>query len=172
MPVITTEQLVIEELRETDAAMTLALLNDPDFISNIGDRKVRTLEQAQQYLRDGPLASYRDHGFGMYVLRLRDSGEPVGMCGLVKRPSLTEVDLGYALLPGFRGRGLAREAASAVLDFARETLGLDRLAGIVSPDNGASRHLLESLGLRQEGMVTMEGDDTAICYYTVDLQGA
>ena len=160
-----TARLRIEELTEDDAGFTLSLLNDPAFIEHIGDRNVRDVEQARQYLLAGPLLSYREHGFGMYALRLKDSGELVGMCGLVKRPSLEDVDIGYALLPQFRGAGYAMEAAQRIKHWALEELGLRRLVAIVSPHNRASRQLLEQLGMRHEGMVTLAGDDESICLY-------
>ncbi len=160
-----TSRLRIEDLTEEDAGFTLALLNDPAFIEHVGDRQVRDEEQARQYLLDGPLRSYREHGFGMYALRLKSSGEAVGMCGLVKRPSLEDVDIGYALLPGFRGDGYALEAAQRVMQWALDELGLQRLVAIVSPQNHASRKLLAQLGMHHQGMVRLADDDQSICLY-------
>ncbi len=165
MLLLETDRLRIEQLSEKDAGFTLTLLNDAAFIEHIGDRRVRNLEQARQYLVDGPLKSYQEYGFGMYALRLKSTGEPIGMCGLVKRPSLGEVDIGYALLPQFRGSGYALEAARRVLHWGLSDLGLPRLIAIVSPDNFASRSLLEQLGMCHQGVVRLAGDDHSICLY-------
>ncbi|WP_226704991.1 GNAT family N-acetyltransferase [Microbulbifer elongatus] len=154
-----TERLRVSELTREDGALMLAILNDPDFIRNVADRGVRTLEQAQDYLECGPIASYREHNFGMYKVALQD-GTPIGLCGLVKRDFLEDVDIGYAFLPEYRGQGYALEAAQAVMDFARNTLALPRIVALVSPHNSASVRLLEKLGLRQERQITLPDEDS------------
>jgi len=155
------DRLVITELTREDAALMLAILNDPDFIRNVADRGVRTLEQAQDYLERGPIASYREHHFGMYKVALQD-GTPIGLCGLVKRDFLEDADIGYAFLPEFRGQGYALEAAQAIMDFARNSLALPRIVALVSPDNRASVRLLEKLGLRRERHLTVPGETSEI----------
>ncbi len=165
MPVATTDRLSIELLTSQDGGFMLELLNDPAFIRNIADRGVRTLDQARDYLESGPLASYREHGFGMYALRLKDDGTTIGLCGLVKRPSLDHPDIGYALLPDWRQQGFALEASLAVRDLAVNKLGLDHLLAIVSPHNLASRALLEKLGLRENGSVRLTPEDEPVCLY-------
>ncbi|HEY5971373.1 MAG TPA: GNAT family N-acetyltransferase [Pseudoxanthomonas sp.] len=142
-----------------DAAFMLKLLNEPSFIRNIGDRGVRSLEGARAYLRKGPVASYRKHGFGLYRVQAKASGETIGLCGLVKRDALDDVDLGYALLPEFCGYGYAAEAAAAVLAYAHSALGLERVVAITDPANQASIRLLEKLGFRFESMVRLSEDD-------------
>ncbi|MFV0276124.1 MAG: GNAT family N-acetyltransferase [Parahaliea sp.] len=165
MPPLTTERLLMAALTPNDAPHMLAVLNDPDFIANVADRGVRTLAQARRYIEDGPIASYREHGFGMYAVRLRESGEFLGLCGLVKRPQLADVDIGYGFLPAARGRGLALEAARAVWTHATGDLGLQRLVAIVSPHNAASIRLLEKLGLRYEGQVQLGPEDPLLRLY-------
>lgn len=160
-----TPRLLIDPLTEDDASFMLALLNDPDFIEHIADRGVRTLDQARQYLRDGPLMSYRENGFGLWAVRPRGGGEPLGICGLVQRPTLSDVDIGYGFLPAARGRGLALEAAQAVLDYARGPLGLKRLVAIVTPANRASRSLLDHLGFAYESMIQLTPEAEALCLY-------
>ena len=156
-----TDRLVITELTREDAALMLAILNDPDFIRNVADRGVRTLEQAQDYLERGPIASYREHHFGMYKVALQD-GTPIGLCGLVKRDFLEDADIGYAFLPQYRGQGYALEAAQAVMDFARNSLALPRIVALVSPENRASIRLLEKLGLRHQRPITVPGEISEI----------
>jgi RimJ/RimL family protein N-acetyltransferase len=160
-----TARLTIEPLTLNDAPFVLTLLNDPDFIAQIADRGIRDEAAARRYLQEGPLASYREHGFGLWAVRQRDGGETLGMCGLLQRPALADVDIGYALLPGARGRGLAREAAQAVLYYARDTLGLTRLVAIVAPENAPSRALLEGLGFEHERMVQLTPEAERLCLY-------
>lgn len=153
MTLIETSRLSLQHLTFDDAAFMLEVLNDPAFVEHIGDRGVRTLEQAREYLDNGPIASYREHGFGLYRVELKESGAPVGICGLLKREALDDVDIGYAFLPAWRGRGFAGEAALATLEHARTVLGLGRVVAIVSPANAASIGVLERIGLRAEGMI-------------------
>jgi len=140
---------------DADAALMLALLNDPGFIRHIADRGVRTLEQARDYLRNGALRSYAQHGFGMYAIRRRDTGILIGNCGLVSRDGLDGPDLGYALLPAHAGQGFAYEAARAVIADARDRLGIARLHAIVNPDNVASIGLLQKLGFEFDRMIAL-----------------
>ncbi len=140
---------------DADAALMLELLNDPAFIRNIADRGVRSLEQASDYLRDGALRSYAEHGFGMYAIQKKDTGTLIGNCGLVRREGLDGPDLGYALLPDHCGQGYAREAAQAVIADARTRLGITRLRAIVNPDNAASIGLLQKLGFEFERMIVL-----------------
>ena len=147
----------------------LRLLNEPSFIENIGDRGVRTADDARAYISNGPVASYERHGFGLWMVELRESGAPVGICGLLKREALEDADLGYALLPEFWSRGYALEAASAVKAYAREGLGLKRLAAIVDAGNQSSIRLLERIGFRYEGMVRLSDDAPELKLFASDL---
>jgi RimJ/RimL family protein N-acetyltransferase len=148
--VVGSERLVLRELSLADAAFVVELLNDPGFLRFIGDRGVRTEEDARGYLEKGPLASYARHGFGLYAVVTRDSAEVAGICGLLRRDWLDEPDVGFAYLPRFRGRGYAVEAARAILDDAARRLGLARVGAIVSPDNERSLRVLGKLGFRHE----------------------
>lgn len=141
-----TARLVVRKLRTDDAAFVLALLNDPDFLRFIGDRSVRTLADARDYIVKVPMASYERHGFGHYLVELKTTAAPIGLCSLVRREWLEDVDLGFALLPAFRRAGYAFEAASAVLAYARAQLGLRRVVAIASPENAGSVALLRKLG--------------------------
>jgi [ribosomal protein S5]-alanine N-acetyltransferase len=155
--VLETMRLRLAELEETDAAFVLELLNEPGFLTNIGDRDVRTLDDAAEYIRNVFAASYPVNGFGLYRVDLKETGEPIGLCGLVRRDWLEDVDIGFAFLERHWGRRYARESAAAVMAWAAEALGIDRVVGITAPENHASMRVLESLGLRFEGMVTAPG---------------
>lgn len=156
--VLRTERLILRHLTEADAPFVLELLNEPGFVENIGDRGVRDLEGARRYVSEGPGASYRQYGYGLWLVARRE-GEPIGICGLVKREGLEHADLGYALLQRHWRQGYASEAAAAVLDYARRVIGLTRILAITKPGNRASIAVLERVGLRQDGVVRLPGAD-------------
>jgi RimJ/RimL family protein N-acetyltransferase len=144
--VLETQRLVVRRFSLEDAAFAFELVNDPAWLQYIGDRNVRSLEDARAYLRKGALDMYERVGFGMYVVTLKSSGESIGTCGLIKRESLDDVDIGFAFLPQFRGQGYALESAAAVLDHGKRALGLKRIVAIVSPANHRSVAILEKIG--------------------------
>ena len=146
MIVVETKRLRLRHFTADDAEFVLRLLNEPSFLQNIGDRGVRDVDDAVRYLENGPIASYAQHGHGLNAVLLKESGEPIGMCGLLKREQYDDVDVGYAFLPEFWGQGYAVEAASAVLEHGRRTLGLTRAIALVSPGNAGSVRVLEKLG--------------------------
>jgi RimJ/RimL family protein N-acetyltransferase len=159
MIILDTERLVLRHMSpETDAEFVLELLNQPSFLQYIGDKGVRTLDDAQQYIRNGPLKSYQQNGFGLYTVELKDNGAPVGISGLVKRDTLPDADIGFAFLPEYWSQGYAIESAVAVMTYARETLGLGRVLAITSPDNERSAKLLGKIGLRFERMLKLTDD--------------
>jgi ribosomal-protein-alanine N-acetyltransferase len=163
--VLETQRLVLRRFTLEDATFALELVNDPAWLEHIGDRNVRNLEDARAYLEKGTLAMYERMGFGMYVVALRNTEEPIGSCGLVKRDGLDDVDIGYAFLPQFRGCGFALESAAAVLEHGKRDLGLKRIVAIVAPGNLRSIKVLEGIGLQFERMMTLPGDDEEICLY-------
>jgi RimJ/RimL family protein N-acetyltransferase len=160
--VVETERLVIRRLSGTDAPFIMALVNDPDFLRNIGDRNVRSLDDAVRYIEAGPIASYERHGFGLFKVEMKETGTPIGMCGLLRREVLPDVDIGYAFLPAFRGQGLAGEAAGAVLALAHNQFAIPRVVAIVSPGNHDSIRLLTKLGMAFERPVRLTPDDEDI----------
>ena len=166
MTVLETPRLVLRHLTPDDAPFILALLNEPAFLRNIGDKGVRTLDQARRYLEDGPIASYATHGFGLWLMVRKATGEPVGMCGLLKRPTLDDVDLGFALPEAAWGHGYATEAATATVAYAWRTLGLTRLVAITNPDNTGSMHVLDKVGFVREGTVRLAGDGPLLTLFT------
>lgn len=148
MIVVETRRLVLRRITADDAAFMLELLNQPSFLRFVGDKGVRTLDDARRYILEGPVASYARFGFGLFLTVLRDGQAPIGICGLLKRDTLDDVDLGFANLPQFCSQGYAHEAAYAVLEYGRRRCGLERIVAIVSPDNAASIALLEKLEMR------------------------
>lgn len=163
MIVLETSRLSLRHLTLMDAVFMLELLNTPGFLNNIGDRGVRDVYQAETYITEGPLASYQEHGFGLYLVELTKTGEPVGLSGLVKRASLPLPDLGYAFLPDFWGKGYALESANGVLGYARE-LKMSNLMGIVSPRNAASVKVLEKLGMQFYRRQKWDDDSDILLY--------
>jgi len=149
---------VLDELSADDAGFVLELLNTPGFLRFIGDRGVRDHTGAEAYIANGPLASYARHGFGLWRVRLAATGEAIGICGLLKRDSLPDPDIGYAYLPRHEGRGYAREAARACLAHGLVTRALPRVLAIVNHDNERSIRLLEGLGMRHERTLDPEPD--------------
>ncbi|MEZ4413714.1 MAG: GNAT family N-acetyltransferase [Gemmatimonadales bacterium] len=167
--VLETERLTLRRLDETDAEFILGLLNEPSFHQYIGDRGVRTEEDARAYIRNGPMASYEKFGFGLWLVLRKDDGAPIGICGLLKRDTLPDVDVGFALRPAFWGMGYALESAAGVLAHGREALTLPRVAAIVQADNQASIRLLGKLGLHFERRIEWPGDAAEIHLYARDL---
>jgi RimJ/RimL family protein N-acetyltransferase len=160
MRTLETDRLALRPIAEGDAAFIRELLNEPSFIKFIGDRHVRTLDDARAYIRNGPMASYRRYGLGLMLVALKDTGTAIGICGLLKRDTLEDIDVGFAFLPAYWSKGYAFESAAAVMADGRARFGLTRIVAITNPDNTASMRLLEKLGLRFERMIRM-GEETA-----------
>ena len=162
MTVIETERLVLRRLSPDDAEFIVELLNQPSFLRYIGDKEVRNNTDAVRYIQNGPVASYEQFGFGLYLVELKKTGVPIGMCGLLKRDSLPDVDVGFAFLPSYWSQGYAFESAAAVMTYGREALGLRRIVAITSIDNDASIRLLEKLGLRFERLIKLSADQSEV----------
>ena len=152
-------RLLLTELSDDDAEFILGLVNEPSFLHYIGDRGVRTLDDARRYIRQGPAASYQQYGYGLLRMGLKPDGTPIGMCGVLRRDTLPEPDLGFSMLPAFWSKGYAHEAAAAVLTHARAAAGVGRVLAITNVDNDPSIRLLGKLGFRFEKMVRL-GEDT------------
>jgi RimJ/RimL family protein N-acetyltransferase len=160
-----TERLRLRALAEGDAEFVLRLTSDPDFREHIGDKGVRDLDSARRFLRDGTWTNQTKPGHGQFRVEIAGTGEPVGVCGLLYRERLDLHDVGFALLPEHRGRGYALEAARAVVRYARETLGIDKVVGLTDSSNLASIRVLERLGLRYVRTVRMTDDDPGTRLY-------
>ena len=169
MKILETERLILQHITTADDEFFLTLLNEPSFIQNIGDRNVRTLEEARNYIIKTMVTRYDQNGFGLYLVILKDSNTPLGICGLIKRESLEDVDIGYAFLPQYWSKGYASESAVAVKEYAKKILGLDRIVGITDPENQGSIRVLEKIGLKFEKMVRLSTDDIELKLYSVDF---
>ena len=163
--VLETERLLLRPFTPDDAEFILRLLNEPSFIRHIGDKDVRTTEQAVSYLLDGPIRSYVLHGHGLMRVEVRETGQPIGMCGLLRRKPDQDPDLGYALLPEAWGRGYASEAASAILEYGSRILGFPRILALVAPGNARSIQLLQKLGFMLAGSSPNQQGDESVSIY-------
>ncbi|HKH82607.1 MAG TPA: GNAT family N-acetyltransferase [Gemmatimonadales bacterium] len=160
--VLETARLRLRRMTLDDTDLILSLLNDADFIKFIGDKGVRTPEDAREYIRSGPLASYDLNGFGLWLVELIGSSTAIGMCGLLRRPALDDVDLGFAFLPEYRSQGYAFEAAAAVVRYGREMLGFRRIVAIANSDNAMSIRVLEKIGMKFDRLIRLSEADAEI----------
>jgi RimJ/RimL family protein N-acetyltransferase len=167
--VLETARLVVRRLTEDDAEFMLGLLNEPSFHQYIGDRGVRTLEEARAYLRNGAIASYERFGFGLWLVTRKEDGASIGICGLLKRDTLPDVDIGFAFRPAYWSLGYAEESAAAVLEHGKAAFALSRVVAIVQVDNASSVRLLEKLGFRFERIIEWPGGAVEIQLFGRDL---
>lgn len=165
MIVLETPRLTLRRLSTDDAPFIVKLLNDPGWLRFIGDRGVRTLDDARAYLLKGPIAMYERCGFGLLLVERKSDGAPLGMCGLIRRDGLDDVDIGFALMPEFNGQGYAHEAALATMTYGRETIALERIVGITAQDNERSIKLLKKIGLSFEKLVRMPNAEEEIMLF-------
>ena len=167
MIILETERLILRKLSTDDAEFVLELLNEPSFLQYIGDREVRNLEDARQYILNRLVASYERNGFGLYLVELKESRIPIGISGLVKRDTLPDADIGFAFLPAYWSKGYAVESAAAVMNYALEVLGLTRIVAITSLENEASARLLGKIGLRFERLIKLSEDAGEVKLFTM-----
>lgn len=170
MKILETERLILRRFTLDDTDFILDLLNQPSFIEFIGDKGVRTVEDARGYLRNGPIASYETNGFGMYLVELKDGQVPIGMCGLIQRDWLNDPDVGFAFLPEFGSKGYAFESARAVLDHGRDVLGMKRVVAMTALDNAASIKLLGKLGFRFEEVIRFPEDGEKVRLFALPAE--
>jgi RimJ/RimL family protein N-acetyltransferase len=164
-----TARLRLREFTEADAAYIVQQLNEPSFIRNIADRGVRTLDDAKLFLRDRLIASYREHGHGMWAVELKTDQTVIGMCGILRREGLDEADVGYAFLPAHWSRGYAAEAAVAAIQWAKQHLNKTHLLAIVNNDNKGSIALLDKLGFVYQRMIALYPNEPEIRLYRLEL---
>jgi RimJ/RimL family protein N-acetyltransferase len=169
MKILETERLILRWVTVDDGEFILELLNDPAWLRFIGDKGVRTLDAARDYILKSLVAMYERLGFGLYLTELKGAGVPIGICGLIKRDALEDVDIGFAFLPKFCGQGYAYESASAVMAYGKKTLGINRLVAITVPDNDSSVRLLEKLGFNFERMVKFSDDSAEVSLFASDI---
>lgn len=163
--ILETPRLYLRKMTLTDAEFIIQLLNEPAYILFIGDRGVRTHEEARTYLRETIITSYEKNGFGLYLVELKDDATPIGCCGLINRDGLPDVDIGYAFLSAHRHQGYATEAAEVVMAYGKNRVGLQRIVGITAVDNQGSIKVLEKVGLRFEKNITLPDDDEAVMLF-------
>lgn len=168
MKILETERIILRELDEADAEFIFDLLNQPSFIKYIGDRNVRSVEQAHEFIESRFRASYRVNGFGLYAAELKSADAPIGICGFVKRDSLPEADIGFAFLPQFERKGYAFEAANAVMKYGADVLKFKRVLAITSRDNESSGRLLAKLGFKFERLVKLPHDAEEVKLFSFD----
>jgi len=163
--VLETARLRLRHFVLDDAPFILELVNDPRWLRYIGDRGVRNLDDARNYIVRGPLDTYSRLGYGLYMVELKDGDVAAGMCGLLKRDYLDAPDIGFAFLPAHVGKGLAHEAAVGMLGYARSVLRMPRVLAITNPENEPSIGLLRKLGFSLERMVVPASETREICLY-------
>lgn len=165
--IIETERLFLRKLTLDDAPFMLELLNTPTWLQFIGDRNVHSIEDAENYLKNGTLKSYQENGFGFYAVIEKAGGQTIGMCGLIKRDSLPDIDIGFAFLPHLISKGFGYEAASATLDYALNTLKIKRIIAIVNPDNEKSIGLIKKIGMQFEKMIKFENEGKELMLFGI-----
>ncbi len=170
LPIIETERLSLRPFTDDDAHFILHLLNSENWLKYIGNRQVIVPQQAINYLHNGPIRSYAEHGFGPYMVTLKADNEGIGLCGLIKRPPLSHPDLGFAFLPEYEGKGYAFEAAQSILNFGMNDLKIQTILAITTMYNIRSQNLIERLGLQFQNTLWMEGDNEELMLYSTDSE--
>ena len=192
MKILETNRLILREVVESDDEFILDLLNQPSFIKYIGDRNVRTVKEAREFIENRYRQSYREHGFGLYTVELKAEfdtlndvsvstfeiqnpkskiqNRAIGICGFVKRDTLPDADIGFAFLPQFCGKGYALESAVGIMEYGRDVLGLKRVLAITTQDNESSGKLLEKLGFKFENLIKMPTNDEELKLFSANMQ--
>jgi RimJ/RimL family protein N-acetyltransferase len=163
MTVLETERLQILEFKKKDAKFVFDLVNEPAWIEFIGDKNVKTLNDASNFIEHKLQLSYKENGFGLFLVQLKELNIPIGMCGLVNRPELDDIDVGFAFLAKHRKKGYAFESSKAMLDYAKNTLKINKIVAITNPNNMASGKLLEKLGFTFDKLIDLSKDGKDMC---------
>jgi [ribosomal protein S5]-alanine N-acetyltransferase len=166
MTLIDTNRLAIRYITEEDFHFIFRLLNEPSWIKYIGDKGIKTEDDAKNYIHTGPLQMYKDFGLGLLLVTLKENAVPIGLCGLIKRPSLENIDLGYAFLPEYTGKGYAFEATKAVIQFGKEQLSIDKIVAITTIDNLNSEKVLLKLGFSFDSLIKENNDSEELKLFT------
>jgi ribosomal-protein-alanine N-acetyltransferase len=166
--ILETPRLILRELHHDDAPFIVDLVNTPSWLRFIGDRGVHNTVDAINYLDNGPINSYLKNGFGLWLIVLKVEDKPVGMCGLIQRIGLDDIDIGFALLPEYEGHGIGYEAAAATLQYGLEELNIPRIVAITDPENVASINLIQKIGMKAEGTVRLPGEDLDLLLFGIN----
>ena len=164
--IVETKRLILREINVEDAEFVLRLVNEPSFVSNIGDKGLKNLYDAERFILEGYWTNQERSGYGMFLVELKGGGDPIGSCGLLYRKVLDVTDIGFAFLPEFWNRGFAYEAAEAIMKYGHSTLGVKKIVGLTSEDNLGSINLLKKLGMDFEKTVKMSDDDSGTVFYS------
>jgi RimJ/RimL family protein N-acetyltransferase len=163
---ITTDRLTLGMLSIEDAGFIFELLNSESWLEFIGDRGIKTIEDAEKYILNGPVKSYATFGFGLLLVRLKKNQAPIGLCGLIKRETLQDIDIGFAFLPEHTGKGYALEAANATMNYAKAELGIKRIVAITTEKNRPSINLLNKIGLKFEKNIKLSGEEAELLLFS------
>ena len=169
MKILETERLLLREITEADAEFIYGLVNQPSFIKYIGNRNIHSIENAREFIETRYRQSYREHGFGLYAVQLKETGVPIGICGFVKRDPLPDADIGFAFLPEYEKKGFAYESAVAVMKYGKEKLNLKRVLAITTQDNESSIKLLEKIGFVYESLIVMPPENVELKLFSSDF---
>ena len=164
--IVETKRLLLRKINVEDAAFVLRLVNEPSFLSNIGDKGLKNLPDAERFISEGYWTNQEHPGYGMFLVALKDGGEPIGGCGLLYRKVLDVTDIGFAFLPEYWNRGFAYEAAEAMMKYGYSVLGVKKIVGLTSEDNFGSINLLKKLGMDFKKIVKMSDDDPGTVLYS------
>jgi RimJ/RimL family protein N-acetyltransferase len=159
MMISKTDRLILREFNKGDVDFILELVNAENWIQYIGDRNIKNPAQAQAYIEKSLVKSYKDHGYGLWQVQLKDAKTPIGMCGLVNRKGLDDIDIGFAILPRFCKKGYALEAAKATMKYAKNSLNIQRVIAINDESNQASIQLLNKIGLYYKKTMSLSKDN-------------
>lgn len=162
--ILETNRLSLREFDLNDSEFIINLVNAPNWLKFIGNKSIKTTEDAISYLENGPIKSYMENGFGLWLTQLKDSNVPIGMCGLINRETLENVDIGFAILPEYCGSGYGFEMANATMNYAKNSLGLEKIVAITDSSNIASINLLNKIGLYFEKTLKLSDTDSVIVF--------
>ena len=165
-PILNTKRLLLREAELSDSPFFFELLNTAKWLKYIGDRGIKTLNDAEKYINDKLIKSYKTNGFGLYVYELKDSHIPIGICGFIKRDYLDSVDIGFAILPEYERKGYTYEISDAVMKYGKETLGINKVVAITTKDNIASQELLKKIGFNFKSYITEPDTDEELLLFT------
>lgn len=163
---IETQRLHIQEATLTDADFIYELLNSPTWLEHIGNRGIRTSADAEAYIQNSLLASYREHGFGLWKVSVKDTNASLGICGFLKRDYLNAPDIGFAQLPQFEGFGYMLEACRSVMDYGVSALNFPKVLAVTTSNNVRSQKLLSKLGFSEIGTVQPSNKETPFRLYS------
>ena len=163
MLILKTNRLKLLEFEKSDSQFILELLNEPAWIEFIGEKNVHTINDAESFIEHNLIPSYKKNGFGLYAVKLKDDNTPIGMCGLLNRPGLSDIDLGFASLSKYQRLGFAYESSIAILNYSKTVLKINKVVAITNSNNTASAKLLEKLGFRFDKLIDLSDDGKDIC---------